>query len=292
MDKESDTLDRDKLERDSEWLRTLLLEHTGEDVFFDKLLGREGGEHPPLARSIHEQDRLQMLRGILANARALLGSEKSATEWLFHGIGFQGAGKPAPFDYISDGEFDALWLLHDCLEMAVVGGDIRPKPTDEVLNPLATAVGVGSHLPAGAAGDTLEERSYVVDDYSVSPGSGTASQRPGPEAPREVLSLLALTPSEFHHILGDDPAVARGRLDDLIRIGRALATLLPRPGFPAEWLRAPNKAPVCGGQSALRLVHANPAALEQVRMYLEAQLYGWSSLGAPSSAVAGSTHIT
>jgi hypothetical protein len=91
-------------------------------------------------------------------------------------------------------------------------------------------------------------------------------------ASRGAQGLLGLTSPDWDQIVGDDPAATECRTNDLVRIARALAILIPRADGPAGWLRAPNQAPLFGGLTALDLIHSEPQALEQVRTYLEAEL--------------------
>lgn len=63
------------------------------------------------------------------------------------------------------------------------------------------------------------------------------------------------------------------RISHLLGIFKAINTLLPDPGRADAWMRAPNKAPLFGGQSALeRMTSGSVDDLASVRQYLEAQL--------------------
>ena len=65
------------------------------------------------------------------------------------------------------------------------------------------------------------------------------------------------------------------RLSYLFGIHAALQILLPGPQRASAWLRAPNHAPLLGGQSALqRMLGGQVADLYVVRQYLDAQRGG------------------
>lgn len=62
------------------------------------------------------------------------------------------------------------------------------------------------------------------------------------------------------------------RISYLLGIFKAINILLPDPDRADAWMRAPNKAPLFGGRSALdRMTSGNVADLYVVRQYLDAQ---------------------
>mgnify|MGYP001313602317 CR=1 FL=1 len=136
---ENETLEfRNELERASEWLRKLLIDHVGEDCNFDTLLGRElPGNHPEYAQNIFELDRIKLLQDIVHYLVTTLGNEEQAFLWLFHNKAFKAAGCADPYDYLQDGSFDALWLLRDLLCMRASATPIGPGNGE--LLPLAQA---------------------------------------------------------------------------------------------------------------------------------------------------------
>lgn len=62
------------------------------------------------------------------------------------------------------------------------------------------------------------------------------------------------------------------RISYLLGIFKAINILLPDPKRADAWMRAPNKAPLFGGRSALdRMTTGNIGDLYAVRQYLDAQ---------------------
>lgn len=145
MAEQNGGLDNQEVVRLSDWVRDYLLEHTGEDRFFDVILGRCSGDHPPHAKDIFEKDRLDLFLGTIRHLNELCGDEAAAAKWLFHNATFERMGKDSPFDYIQDGEFDALWLLHDLLEMSAVSRRGEAPLAKPFWNPVEVAVGNLEH---------------------------------------------------------------------------------------------------------------------------------------------------
>lgn len=134
-------LDQKEVERQSDWLWSFLVEYTGEDRYFDPLLGRSGGIHPPHPQDVFERDRLAMFREVVDYLIELLGSEAAAANWLFHNPVFQKIVGASPFDYLESGEFHALSLLHDWLQIACFGEGQRIGTSDAIFGAFkATAV--------------------------------------------------------------------------------------------------------------------------------------------------------
>jgi hypothetical protein len=70
------------------------------------------------------------------------------------------------------------------------------------------------------------------------------------------------------------PADTLDRISHVFAIYRALQALFPQTGRAANWVRAPNKAPIFGGRPALeRMTSGSISDLAAVRSYIEAQLY-------------------
>lgn len=118
---EDDIAGQLKIEQHSDWLWSFLVEHTGEDQYFDLLLGRLHGEHPPHPQNVFEKDRLILFRELVDFLIELRGAETEAADWLFNNPAFERAVGISPFQYLEDGEFQALSLLRDwvlvaCLE--------------------------------------------------------------------------------------------------------------------------------------------------------------------------------
>ena len=107
-----------EVESHSDWLWGFLAAHTGEDRFFDLVLGRGGGVHPPHPQNVFETDRLMLFREMVDYRIELQGSAAEAAKWLFANPAFDKIARTAPFDYLEDGEFQALSLLHDWLLIA------------------------------------------------------------------------------------------------------------------------------------------------------------------------------
>jgi hypothetical protein len=117
---------------------------------------------------------------------------------------------------------------------------------------------------------------------------------PGLRAFGNIAKLWNLTDQEQAQLLGLDLAVledsrvrARGRqavslskdtlerLSCVFGIFSALHELLPSDERRAAWLRAPNKAPLFGGRSALdRMTNDGFQGLSVVSQYLWAQVHG------------------
>ena len=90
---------------------------------------------------------------------------------------------------------------------------------------------------------------------------------------RVACKLLNLSEAEFREIVRMDPGAESQRTNDVIRIARALAILMPVQNGPADWMRAPNSAPIYRGRSALALIRSEVHFLAISRQYLEAQLH-------------------
>jgi hypothetical protein len=114
-----ETHDRAETVKKSEWLRDYLQKNTGEDCYFNAILGRSSIESVEPG-SIFEKDRLQLFEGIVASLEELLGDGEEAANWLFRNSLFESSGKDSPFRYLADGEFDVLWFLHDLLRIIVL----------------------------------------------------------------------------------------------------------------------------------------------------------------------------
>ncbi len=96
----------------------------------------------------------------------------------------------------------------------------------------------------------------------------------------EKVALLGLTDraelEQLRTVPQDEvPTVIVERLAILLGIFKAINVLLPVPERADAWLRAPNGAPMFGGQSALEvMIDRGLGGLGQVRSYLDAQLGG------------------
>lgn len=97
----------------------------------------------------------------------------------------------------------------------------------------------------------------------------------------ERLALLGLADTAELQVLGtapldEVPTEIVERIAILLDIFKAIKTLLPRPGRADAWVRAPNSAPMFGGQPALDvMVDRGMEGLREVRAYLNAQI--WSA---------------
>jgi hypothetical protein len=90
---------------------------------------------------------------------------------------------------------------------------------------------------------------------------------------RGARDLLQLSDAELSALVAA-PNAGAGLLqtDDLIRIARALAILIPHPQGPSGWMRSPNSHTLFAGASALDLLLGDPSQLANLRQYLESQL--------------------
>lgn len=138
MDIEERNPDQEEVERHSDWLWSFLVEHTGEDRFFDAILGRGGGEHPPHPQNGSEIDRLILFRELVDYLVKLRGSEQEAANWLFWNPVFKKVAGAAPFDYLEDGEFQSLSLLHDWLQIACFVNHQPSSSTDPIFGSFET----------------------------------------------------------------------------------------------------------------------------------------------------------
>jgi len=97
----------------------------------------------------------------------------------------------------------------------------------------------------------------------------------------EQITLLGVSRATFYQwrqgkIAALDRHVLE-RLSYLFGIYKALQILFPTPERAARWVRAPNKAPLFNGQSALdRMLSGMVSDLYVVRQYLDAQRGGKS----------------
>ena len=94
----------------------------------------------------------------------------------------------------------------------------------------------------------------------------------------ERLRLLGQTDHDVMDAWANDegPDVSKDtleRISYILGIFHAINILLPMPERADAWLRKPNKAPIFGGQSALkRMTAGNISDLYVVRKYLDAEL--------------------
>lgn len=93
----------------------------------------------------------------------------------------------------------------------------------------------------------------------------------------QVILLGSPAAADFQGWRRGDVATANGdvleRISLLLRIYRAIRTLLPDDERANLWIRAPNSAPLFGGRSALdHMLDGGVAGLWRVRAYLDSQL--------------------
>ncbi len=97
----------------------------------------------------------------------------------------------------------------------------------------------------------------------------------------ERLALLGLADAaELHAMwtisLDEVPTEVIERVAILLDIFKAINTLLPEPSRADAWIRVPNRAPMFGERSALKLmIDGGLEGLREVRAYLQAQI--WSA---------------
>ena len=74
--------------------------------------------------------------------------------------------------------------------------------------------------------------------------------------------------------LDEVPTEIIERVAIVLDIFKAINTLLPQPTQADAWMRAPNKAPIFGGRSALDVMAGQSLkGLQEVRAYLQAELW-------------------
>jgi hypothetical protein len=244
---------REELERDSRWLRNFLIDNAGHDCDFNSFLGRSPGtSHSEFAQDVFEKDRIELLAGVFRYLKILLGDEERAAEWLFHNEALKAVGGSDPYDYVKEGHFDALWLLHDFLALRALQARLgQPKLEKEAL-PSVVCNGTSS-VDMDELFDLLQAAWGLTDEefeQLLRAPAGWVRARRNHEVPSDKLGERLARLLKLHQAFR------------LVMDPRRYASAWRRPWHPESPLRnrSPWEAYVSDGDAALDVIQSYFAA--------------------------------
>lgn len=116
----SDRRERDDLKN---WMQGFFIDYMDDDFFFRRIINRFPGRSDEEPLNGEELDRAELFASVIASLTKLQGSERAAANWLLYSPTFKSICGCAPLDYLEVGEFQALTMLDDVLQLAIIFAD-------------------------------------------------------------------------------------------------------------------------------------------------------------------------